>query len=146
MPPRPYERNVIRDAKPEELAFHGSDMKEAYLVLLSNKLVPGSNAYTTIWTTSRIPSNNPTCSLHTHEVNQIAIYVGEKDSFEVSYAMVPPGKAVIDENTAYPEDVYTLRETGLFFIPKGVRHNVYFGKVDRPVTEIGISLGKGVYP
>lgn len=146
MPNRPYEKHVIVNLEPEELAYHGSKMKEAYKILLSNKLIPGVNCYVTIWEASSMPANNPTCSLHAHEVDQISIYIGEKGTFEVTYPMVPPGKSVIDENTAYEEDEYTIRETGLFYIPKGVRHNVKFGKIEKPVIEIGISLGKGSYP
>jgi len=143
---RPYERYVIRGAQAEELAFHGTKMKEAYKILLSNKLIPGANYYITLWETATIPPDNPTCSLHAHEVDQIAIYIREKDTFQVTYPLVPPGKAVIDEYTAHKEDEYTLKETGLFYIPKGVKHNVRFDKVGKPVIEIGISLGKGTYP
>ena len=146
MSKRPYEKYVITNPRPEELEYHGSKMKEAYRVLLSNKLIPGTNCYITIWETDKMPADNPTCSLHAHEMDQVAIYIGEKGTFEVTYPLVPPGKPVIDENTAQREDEYTLTETGLFYIPKGVRHNVKFGKVGKRFIEIGISLGKGSYP
>ena len=146
MSAKTYEKYVLTNPQPEELAYHGEKMKAAYNVLLSNKLIPGTNCYITIWETSEIPADNPTCTFHAHEIDQVAIYIGEKGTFAVTYAMVPPGKSVIDEYTANKEDEYTITETGLFYIQKGVRHNVRLYKLEKPVIEIGISLGKGSYP
>jgi hypothetical protein len=140
-----YRKYVIENPQPEELAFHGKGLETLYKVLLSNKLIPNVNYYVTIAEIDKIPQCNPTCEIHTHDVDQIAIYIGKPGTFEVTYALVPPGKETIDKFKAHKEDEYTIKSTGCFFIPKGLRHNVRFDRVDEPIIEVSL-LMKGSYP
>ena len=116
-----------------------------YLEVCGKRNIPETNMYMSLWICDRFPPGNPTCKLHSHDVEQFALYIGEPDTFEVIYNIVPPDVKVDNEWMAPLEYQYRLRRTGGFYIPAGYKHNVFFVRITKfPIYEIGI-MGKAEY-
>lgn len=73
---------------------------------------------------------NPTCEIHAHPVPQLLMFVGAEGSFEVEVPL--------------NDEVYVLTKTTAIWIPAGVKHNVYYRRIDAPMMETGI-LMQGTY-
>jgi len=110
-----------------------------YLELLGKSNVPETQMYVSLWICDRFPRGNPTCKLHSHDADQFALYIGEPDTFEIIYNLVPPDVEVDNEWMAPREHQYIIRRTGGFFIPAGVKHNVFFSRITKfPLYEVGV--------
>lgn len=141
-----YDYCIITDPEVfdgKTLTYH-VDGAGPYMEMLSAKVIPESKLYMSLWTIQGIPRGNPPCTIHSHEVEQYVIYIGEPETFEVLYNIVPPGVQLDNEYMAPREHQYRIRRTGGFYIPKGVRHNNYIVRCDKPpIYEVCIMAQAG---
>ena len=140
-----YDKYVItRPQLVENLAYHGK-RAEPFTFYVTKELIPEANYYMDISWRTKVPTPNPTCVLHIHDVIQILLFTGEPGSFEVVVPLVAPRDPVIDQLTARPEDEYKVDRTAAIYIPPNVRHNVKYLRIDGPMAEIGMTM-RGTYP
>jgi len=134
---KPYEKYVIR--KPvifggRPVTYHRDPTRIAHL-WLSDFNVPESSMSVTVVPMNKIPNVNPVCVIHSHKVDQFVLYIGEPNTFEVLFNLVPPEEKL--ENELMTErHQYMINETGAFYIPAGIRHSQFFVRVDKPIMEI----------
>lgn len=139
-----YDKYVIRNpviVLGELLTYHQKGAGP-YSEYLNNTLVPETKMYLSFWKIEKVPEANPPCSIHSHKVEQFVLYVGEPETFEVLYNLVPP-EVKLENDLMTSEHQYTITRTGGFYIPAGLRHNNYIVRVDKPpVYEITVMLQK----
>ncbi|MFQ5762309.1 MAG: hypothetical protein ACE5PO_04660 [Candidatus Bathyarchaeia archaeon] len=117
-----------------------------YHEFVNKQLTPEANLYMCLWKMERIPPANPTCKIHSHDVDQFVMYIGEPGTFEILYNLVPPDVELTDEFMAPKEHQYTINKTGCFYIPAGVKHNIKVLRLDKPpVYEVTV-MQKSTYP
>ena len=139
-----YEKYVIRNPiiVPSEFLTYHQKGSGPYLEYLNQALVPETKFYMSLWKIEKVPEGNPPCKIHAHKVDQFVLYIGESDTFEMLYNLVPPD-VQLENEWMTKEHQYTITRTGGFYIPAGLRHNNYIVRVDKPpVYEVTIMLQK----
>jgi hypothetical protein len=134
---KPYEKYVIREpviGGGVPPAYHRDPNLIAHL-WLGGYNVPETSMKLTVVPLTKIPDKNPVCVIHSHEVEQFVLYLGEPDSFEVLYNLVPPDEKLENDLMTYRHQ-YTITRSGGFYVPAGLRHNVFFVRIDKPILEI----------
>ncbi|MFW9779460.1 MAG: hypothetical protein ACFFE8_11450 [Candidatus Heimdallarchaeota archaeon] len=110
-----YEGNFIKPKVSEEIPHHDSSEMEkigANMVLLDDSLFSGAGVrITTRIVRGVVDEPEDYVELHTHEVDQVFIYLGEagnESSLEVEFR--------------FEEEVYRIKSPTTVFVPKGVAH------------------------
>jgi hypothetical protein len=137
-----YKKYVIQEpiVMPSEFVTYHQKGSGPYLEYLNNILLPETKMYMSVWKIEKMPEGNPPCKIHAHKVDQAVLYIGEPETFEILYHLVPPG-AKLDNEWWAPDYQYVINRTGVFYIPAGVRHNNYILRLDKPpVYEVTIML------
>jgi hypothetical protein len=107
------------------------------MTLMSNKLVPGSNAYLEVGWIWDMPEPNPHILEHSHDkYNEIVLHIGgDPDN--------PDDLGAEIEFTVGGEP-FILDKTSSVFIPAGLKHGpLTWKKVRRPHLQMSIVLGAG---
>lgn len=136
---KPYEKYVIRQpviGGGVPIAYHRDPNVIAHL-WLSDFNVPETTMSLTVVPFDKIPDVNPVCIIHSHKVDQFVLYLGEPDTFEVLYNIVPPNEKLENELMTAKHQ-YTITRSGGFYVPADVRHNVFFVRIDKPILEITV--------
>jgi hypothetical protein len=145
-----YDKYVVRKPKilPGEkvpVHFKGAG---PYQEFVTEELIPDAEMYMCLWEIKALPPKgaNPTCKIHSHDVDQFVIYIGEPGTFEILYNLVPPDIELEDELMASKEHQYKINKTACYYIPAGVKHNVKILRLDKPpVYEVTVMAKKTKY-
>lgn len=124
-----YDKYIVDEPKRTlDYLYHPppEDEDDAFQIFMSSELVADAEVFADVFWRTAVPNPNPTCEIHAHPVPQLLMFAGEAGSFEV---VVP-----LDEE----EHVFT--KTTAIWIPAGVRHNVFYRRIDKPMMETGILL------
>ena len=135
-----YEKCIIREPKLIELPHHPkgtvSGFTYPYLVYMDEDLMRGSPVFIDLGWRTAIPSPNPVSEFHSHEADEILMYMGSDPD--------DPQDLGAEIEVTLDDEQYLIDTTCAIYIPSGVRHTIKVTKFVRPFLNIGIEL-KGRY-
>ena len=106
------------------------------MTVLSNNLVPDSNAYVEIGWVVAMPDPKTHIDEHVHDYDEIVLHLGidpeNREDLGAEVEIMMDGQPV------------TIDKTSALFVPKGVKHGpLTWKRFDRPHIEMTIMLGAG---
>lgn len=117
-----------------------------YHQFLNQALMPETKFNSSLWRIDRMPTANPPCKMHVHDIDTGTYYLGEAGTFEVAYNIFPPAvkpKPEEEWSASDPTNQYIVDRPAMVYIPAGIWHNSFIVRIDKPpVWEVGFMMIK----